>query len=142
MELLLKRLHKTKISTIGELFINGKFECYTLEDFDRDLNNDGDLNDKGEAKVYAKTAIPKGRYEVVMTMSNRFKVVLPLLLNVPNFSGIRIHAGNTDKNTEGCILLGQTRSIDFIGASRKAMANFIPKLKGGLRKGKVFITIE
>ena len=130
MELKLKRLHKTNNSTIGELFINNKFECYTLEDIER------------ESKVYGKTAIPKGRYEVVMTMSNRFKVVLPLLLKVPNFEGIRIHAGNTASNTEGCILLGQTRSTDFIGASRKAMAKFTPKLREGLKKGKVFITIE
>jgi len=130
MKLLLKRIHKTNNSTIGELFIDGKFECYVLEDIER------------EVKVHSKTAIPKGTYEVVITMSNRFKINLPLLLKVPNFEGIRIHAGNTAKDTEGCLLLGQTRGVDFVGNSKKAMFNFMPKLREGLKKGKVFITIE
>lgn len=130
MELLLKRLHKTNNSTIGELSINGKFECYTLEDVER------------VEKVKGKTAIPKGRYQVIITMSNRFKVELPLLLNVPNFEGIRIHAGNKATDTEGCLLLGTTRSVDFIGNSKLAMSKFLPKLKESLKKEKVFITIE
>jgi len=130
MKILLKRLHKTSNSTIGELSIDGKFECYTLEDVER------------ESKIYGKTAIPKGTYEIVMTMSNRFKVVLPLLLNVKNYEGVRIHAGNSAKDTEGCILLGQTRSIDFIGNSKMALAKFLQKLKTGLNNGKVYLTIE
>jgi hypothetical protein len=130
MKILLKRLHKTANSTIGELSINGKFECYTLEDVER------------ESKIYGKTAIPKGTYEIVMTMSNRFKVVLPLLLNVKNFEGVRIHAGNSAKDTEGCILLGQTRSVDFIGNSKMALVKFVQKLKVGLNNGKVYLTIE
>ena len=130
MKILLKRLHKTSKSTIGELSIDGKFECYTLEDVER------------ESKIYGKTAIPKGTYEIVMTMSNRFKIVLPLLLNVPNFEGVRIHAGNYAKDTEGCILLGQNRSIDFIGNSKMALVKFAQKLKVGLNNGKVYLTIE
>jgi hypothetical protein len=130
MKILLKRLHKTSNSTIGELSINGKFECYTLEDVER------------ESKIYGKTAIPKGTYEIVMTMSNRFKVVLPLLLNVPNFEGVRIHAGNSAKDTEGCILLGQNRNIDFIGNSKMTLVKFVQKLKTGLNNGKVYLTIE
>lgn len=130
MKLLLKRKHKTSNSTIGELSIDGKFECYTLEDVER------------EKKIYGKTAIPKGTYEIVMTMSNRFKIVLPLLLNVPNFEGVRIHVGNYPKDTEGCILLGQTRSIDFIGNSKMAVVKFLQKLKVGLNNGKVYLTIE
>lgn len=130
MKLLLKRLHKSENSTIGELSIDGKFECYTLEDVER------------KEKIYGKTAIPKGTYEIVMTMSNRFKIVLPLLLNVPNYEGVRIHAGNSAKDTEGCILLGQTRSIDFIGNSKMALVKFVQKLKVGLNNGKVYLTIE
>jgi len=130
MKLLLKRLHKTDKSTIGELSINGKFEAYTLEDVERD------------AKVFGKTAIPKGTYEVVMTMSNRFKKMMPLLLNVPNFEGVRIHSGNKPEDTEGCLLLGTTRGVDFIGGSRDAIAKFYPKLEAGLKVGKVTITIE
>lgn len=117
MELLLKRLHKTSNSTIGELYVNGVFECYTLEDVERVV------------KIKNETAIPKGKYKVVITYSNRFKRDLPLLLNVPNFEGVRIHSGNTNHDTEGCILVGLTRSKDFIGNSRKAFAKLFDKLK-------------
>ena len=130
MKLLLKRLHKTDNSTIGELSIDGKFECYTLEDVER------------KEKVFGKTSIPKGTYEIVMTMSNRFKKIMPLLLNVPDYTGVRIHSGNKAEDTEGCILLGQTRSNDFIGGSRDAIAKFYPKLEAGLKVGKVYLTIE
>lgn len=130
MKLLLKRLHKTDKSTIGELSIDGKFEAYTLEDVER------------KDKVFGKTAIPKGTYEVVMTMSNRFKRMMPLLLNVPNFEGVRIHSGNKPEDTEGCLLLGTTRGVDFIGGSRDAIAKFYPKLEQALKVGKVTITIE
>lgn len=130
MKLLIKRLHKTQNSTIGELSIDGKFECYTLEDVER------------ESKIYGKTAIPKGTYELAMTMSNRFKKMMPLLLNVPNYEGVRIHVGNYAKDTEGCILLGTSRNIDFIGGSRQAIAKFYIKLATALKVGKVYLTIE
>lgn len=117
MKLLLKRLHRTDVSTIGELYVDGVFECYTLEDIER------------EVKIKSETAIPKGKYKVMITMSNRFKRQMPLLLNVPNFSGVRIHAGNTNHDTEGCILVGQTRSKDFIGKSRKAFDNLFKKMQ-------------
>lgn len=140
MELLLKRLHRTNKSTIGELFINGKFECYTLEDVDRDLNHDGDLDDAREQKVHGKTAIPKGKYNVIINMSNRFKRQLPLLLNVKGFEGIRIHSGNTDADSEGCILVGRTRSVDFIGESRLAFTSLFDKML--LSHTPITITIE
>jgi hypothetical protein len=130
MKLLLKRLHKTDKSTIGELSIDGKFEAYTLEDVER------------KDKIFGKTAIPKGTYDVIMTMSNRFKKMMPLLLNVPNFEGVRIHSGNKSEDTEGCILIGKTRGQDFIGGSRDAIAKFYPKLESALKVGKVTITIE
>lgn len=130
MKLVLKRLHKTDKSTIGELYIDGKFECYTLEDVER------------KDKVYGKTAIPKGTYEVTMTMSNRFKKLMPLLLNVPNYEGVRIHTGNKAEDTEGCILLGKTRGVDFIGNSKLAVSNFYTKLEKELKTKKVTLTIE
>lgn len=130
MELKLKRLHFTKKSTIGELYINGKFECYTLEDVER------------KEKVYGETAIDKGTYQVVVTYSNAFKQMMPLLLNVPKFKGIRIHSGNTAKNTLGCILVGQTKSVDFIGNSRLAYKSLFSKIKEASKKEKIYITIE
>lgn len=141
MILELKRLHKTDKSTIGELSINGVFQCYTLEDVVRDKNNDGDLADPGEEKVYGKTAIPRGTYNVVITMSNRFKKELPLLQNVPGFAGIRIHSGNKAEDTEGCLLLGRTRGVNTVMQSKLAMADFMVKLREGFKDGKVTITI-
>lgn len=130
MELLLKRIHKTANSTIGELSINGKFECYILEDIER------------EVKIKGKTAIPKGRYEIAITYSNRFKKLLPLLLNVPNFEGIRIHTGNTAKDTEGCLITGKNRGIDIVSNSRLAFESLFSKLTSAVKKEKVFINIE
>jgi hypothetical protein len=117
MKLLLKRIHKTDVSTIGELYVDGIFQCYTLEDIERDV------------KIKSETAISKGKYKVMITLSNRFKKYMPLLLNVPNFEGVRIHSGNTNHDTEGCILVGQTRSKDFIGQSRKAYDKLFKKLE-------------
>lgn len=117
MKLNLKRLHKTEFSTIGELTVDGLFQCYTLEDKER------------EVKIKSETAIPKGTYKVIINQSARFKTLLPLLLDVPGFEGIRIHPGNTNHDTEGCILVGKTRGTDFIGKSRKAFAELFEKMK-------------
>ena len=117
MKIEVKRLHRTENSTIGELLIDGVWECYTLEDKERDV------------KIKSETAIPRGTYKVIINQSNRFKRLLPLLLNVPNFEGVRIHSGNTNHNTEGCILVGRTRSKDFIGQSRKAFDSLFAKMK-------------
>lgn len=128
MKIKIKRLHRTDKSTIGELYINGKFECYTLEDVERDVKIDG------------KTAIPKGTYKVIINQSNRFKRLLPLLLDVPNYAGVRIHSGNTAEDTEGCILVGKTRSLDFVGSSREAFTKLFEKML--LEKKEITITIE
>ena len=117
MKIEVKRLHRTENSTIGELLIDGVWECYTLEDKERDV------------KIKSETAIPRGTYKVIINQSNRFKRLMPLLLNVPNFEGVRIHAGNTNHDTEGCILVGRTRSKDFIGQSRKAYEKLFKKMQ-------------
>ena len=137
MKLTLKRFHFADTYTIGKLFINGKEFCDVLEDVVRDKNKDGDLQDTGEAKVYGKTAIPFGTYKVVLTMSNRFKIVLPLLVDVPEFEGIRIHAGNTSEDTHGCLLVGENKERGKVLNSRATMNKLMPILE----KGKD-ITIE
>jgi len=117
MKIQIKRLHRTEFSTIGELLIDNVWECYTLEDIERDV------------KIKGETAIPKGTYKVIINQSNRFKRLLPLLLNVEGFEGVRIHSGNTNHDTEGCILVGKTRSNDFIGQSRKAFDSLFTKMQ-------------
>jgi hypothetical protein len=117
MKIEIKRLYRTENSTIGELTIDGKFECYTLEDKERDV------------KIKSETAISKGTYKVIINRSNRFKKLLPLLLNVPNFEGVRIHPGNTNHDTEGCILTGTTKGKDFIGNSRIAFNRLFKKMQ-------------
>lgn len=117
MKIEVKRLYKTENSTIGELTIDGTFECYTLEDKERDV------------KIKGETAISKGTYKVIINQSNRFKKLLPLLLNVPNFEGVRIHPGNSNHDTEGCILVGQSISKDYISKSRKAFEKLFKKMQ-------------
>jgi len=130
MELLLKRTTKTKLSTIGELYVNGVFQCYTLEDIERNV------------KIKGVTAIPKGSYKVIVTMSNRFKKPLPLLLDVPNFSGVRIHSGNKSEDTEGCILVGETKQTDFIGGSRIAFKSLFDKINKAVLSEEIILTIQ
>jgi hypothetical protein len=135
MEIKVIRKVFTEISTIGELYINGKFECFTLEDKDRKLESGGQ-------KVYAKTAIPRGEYNLVMSFSNRFQKYLPEIQNVPQFAGIRIHSGNTSAHSEGCILLGTTKAVDFVGNSKVAVAAFIKQIQAVEKKEKITIEIE
>ena len=118
MKLELVRKVKTGESTIGTLSIDGVFQCYTLEDVVR----------SGE-KVWGQTAIPCGEYRVMLTMSPRFKRILPLIVDVPGFDGIRIHPGNTAKDTDGCILVGTSSGVDFIGSSRVAFEALYSKLQ-------------
>ena len=93
--------------TISRLYVNGElFGCNALEDADRGLRQDMQLEEIKKKKVYGQTAIPRGSYECVYTYSNRFKKMLPLLKDVPGFDGIRIHSGNSAKDTDGCILVG------------------------------------
>lgn len=141
MEILLTRITRTATTTIGNFLVNGFQICYTLEDKDRGLKQSDPIETIRLTKVYAQTAIPEGRYEVALTYSNRFKKYLPLLLNVPGFEGIRIHPGNYAKDTEGCILLGETKGVDFVGSSKIAFAEFMGLFEPASKREKIFITI-
>jgi hypothetical protein len=130
MELRLARTTSTGRSTIGDLSIDGKFECYTLEDCVRPV------------KIKNMTAIPAGRYRVIITYSQRFKRLLPLLLNVPQFEGVRIHSGNAAADTEGCILVGRTKAKDFIGESRLAFDKLFARLSAAVATEEIYINIK
>jgi hypothetical protein len=114
----IKRDLYTDISTSGQLYVDGKFECYTLEDKVRPV------------KIAGLTAIPAGTYDVVITYSPRFDCDMPLLVNVPGFEGVRIHVGNTAADTDGCILVGAGRTRDKLQGSRIAYDALFLKIKG------------
>lgn len=118
VKLLLERIYKAETYTIGKLYIDGVYFCDTLEDKVRDLNKDGDLDDIGEGKVYGESAIGYGIYKVVLTMSNRFKRLLPIIVDVKGFEGVRIHAGNKAADTLGCILVGINSTKGGLTVSR------------------------
>lgn len=139
MELRLVRIFKNPSYTIGRLYINGVFECDTLEDTVRDLNKDGDLDDPGETKVWGETAIPYGKYKVIINYSNRFKRELPRLLNVKGFDGILMHPGNTAVDTHGCILLGINNIKGKVTNSKITFDKFFAKIKN---EKDITITIE
>ncbi len=141
MKLTLKRIALRSTYTIGRLYVDGNYFCDTLEDTVRDLNKNGKF-DNGEKKVYAKTAIPYGTYEIKWTYSPRFKKYTPQLMNVPSFSGIRIHAGNSSTDTEGCLLLGQNKKVGMVLNSRATINKFYPMIKEACSKGKVTIEIK
>jgi hypothetical protein len=124
MELDLRRVELSAICTIGELYVDGEFECYTLEDAVRDR------------KIPGETAIPPGRYQVVLNWSPRFKRILPLLVDVPGFEGVRIHPGNTAADTEGCILVGRVRGASAVFQSRDAFDALFLKLEAATIVGR------
>jgi len=112
MNLKLIRKYLKEEYTIGKLYADDKFLCDTCEDKVRDLvdyNHDGDFTDEGEGKIYGRTAIPAGTYRVIVTDSPKLKRRLPILLNVPGFTGIRIHGGKNAGWSEGCILVGENK---------------------------------
>ena len=141
MKLTLKRIALRSTYTIGRLYVDGNYFCDTLEHTVRDLNTNGKF-DNGEKKVYAKTAIPYGTYEIKWTYSPRFKKYTPQLMNVPSFEGIRIHAGNTSADTEGCLILGENKQVGKVINSRATINKFYPIIKKACSKGKVTIEIK
>lgn len=141
MELLLERKYIKPEYCIGRLYINGEFFCNTLEDTIRDINKNGTF-DCGEFKISGHTAIPYGTYEVQVTYSPKFKRELPLLLDVPSFTGIRIHRGNTNEDSSGCILVGENTKKGIVLNSTKYEQELTKLLKNTQsKKEKIIITI-
>lgn len=120
MKIKLKRTFKGAEYTIGKLYLNDEYFCDTLEDVVRPEGR----------KIAGKTAIPTGEYKVVLTESKRFKKLLPLLINVPDFTGVRIHSGNTHHDTEGCILVGENKVKGRVINSRATMNRLMAQLTG------------
>lgn len=121
MELKIIRIKSNKDFTEGKLYINEVYFCDTLEDKDRGLLQSMSNDTVKAIKVYAETCIPYGKYKIVLSMSNRFKCILPEILQVKGFTGIRIHAGNNIGDSAGCILVGRKCSDGMVVDSRKTL---------------------
>lgn len=154
MDIVLKRIAKRDGYTIGRLYADGERICDTLEDKDRGLTSHmSDAQIQG-MKIHGETAIPTGKYIVDMkTVSPRFGSKaqykfcggrLPRLVGVPGYSGVLIHCGNTAKDTEGCILVGENKKVGMVVDSVLTMKNKLyPLLKAADAKGeRIYITIE
>ena len=131
MHLRVIREPSTAAATMGILFIDGVFTCWTLEDVVR------------EVKIPGETAIPAGRYAVRLSLSQRFQKLLPEILAVPGFAGIRIHAGNTQADTAGCLLVGRVRAVDRVEESKLALMHVMEQLRRATTAGdSITISIE
>lgn len=126
--------------TIGKLYIDGVYFCDTIEDKDRGLDDSMEESVIKERKVYGETAIPMGTYKVEITYSPKFKKNLPLLIGVKGFEGIRIHSGNTAKDSLGCIIVGKNKKVGMVLDSRSTMTKLLKVLTS--TKENIWLTIR
>lgn len=119
MRLTLMRIANRPTYCIGKLYIDGQYLCDTIEDTDRGLDDRMSEEDILKLKVKGETAIPSGIYLVTITYSPKYKKQMPLINNVKGYSGVRIHSGNTSKDTEGCVLVGLNKEVGKVLDSRK-----------------------
>lgn len=131
MNLRIKRIYGDAEYTVGRLYADGTYVCDTLENCLRDFG----------VKVPGKTAVPAGKYKVVLNRSPRFKRVLPLLIDVPNFEGVRIHTGNSVRDTQGCLLVGYNRVKGKVLDSRAAFKRLYGLLQAAEERGEA-MTVE
>lgn len=135
MEILVQRIAKRDDYTVGRLFVDGKYLCDTLEDRVRDLTK--------EKKVPGETAIPAGRYRVIVNVSPKFGRELPRLLDVPGFEGILIHKGNSARDSAGCVLLGENKEKGRVVNSTPYELRLTRLIKDAIEKGEeVWICVE
>lgn len=147
MEILVQRHDRQSTYTGGKLFINNVYECDTVEDTDQDLNKNG-IFDNGEQKVYSQTAIPNGKYKITLEFSPKFSPKVnnrkvPLLHDVPSFTGILIHWGNTAEDSSGCILVGKNYYAGRVSDSKVTFLKLLDKLEKAANSGEpLWITVK
>lgn len=129
MDIVIWRKYRKAEYTIGRMYIDGKFFCNTLEDTDRGLMQGMSVGEIMSKKIAGKTAIPVGDYKIMRTYSPRFKRVMPQIMNVKGFTGVRIHSGNTAKDTAGCPLVGDNTQAGKVLNSRARYTQFDTKLQ-------------
>ena len=123
--------------TIGEMLLDGAHFAWTMEDACREKGAW-----QSSFKIPGQTAIPSGWYEVTLTMSNRFKRMLPLLLKVPDFEAIRIHGGNGPQDVEGCIAIGSDRDDSRIWNSAVKVDALVALIQGSQTVSKVWCAVN
>jgi len=143
MDLLVNRTTRTANSTIGEFSVNGAFFSYCLEPTDRGLINGMSLQQIAAIKIPDETCIPTGTYAVTSYPSPRWQHNVPLLNDVPGYAGVEIHPGNYPKDTDGCLLLGSTQDVDFVGNSDATIQTFYGLFFAAIQNGEaVTITYQ
>lgn len=130
MKIELVRIAFKSTYTIGKLYVDGKYFSDVLEDVDRGLDSSMTESEILENKVKGQTAIPTGHYVINITYSPKYKRMMPLLLNVKGFSGIRIHSGNTAKDTEGCLIVGKNKQVGKVLESRDTYQRLFKMMQG------------
>lgn len=135
MNILLDRKYLKENYTIGKLHINDVYFCDTLEDKVVDIDKSGKI-DNGEVKIYGQTAIPYGKYKVVLSYSPKFGRIMPRILDVPGFNGILIHIGNTIKDTDGCILVGRNKTVGMVNESTTTFNELFRQMEVAEKKGE------
>ena len=130
MRIELVRIAFKNTYTIGKLYVDGKYFCDVLEDVDRGLDSSMTESEILEKKVKGQTAIPTGHYVINITYSPKYKRMMPLLLDVKGFSGIRIHSGNSSKDTEGCLLVGKNKKVGMVLESRDTYQRLFKMMEG------------
>ena len=133
---------QTTRTCTSNVHVDDEWQCYFLEDPVREKLINGKWVWRPEFKIPKKTAIPSGTYPVIITLSRRFKRLLPLIVDVPDFVGVRIHPGNDAEDTEGCPLPGQSRRGDWVSSSVKAFDPLFEMIASALEKEKVFIEFK
>jgi hypothetical protein len=134
MKLKVVRDDETPARSLGKLYADDVYICETCEDADRHIEDGGE-------KVYGETAIPRGLYKVVLSHSAHFNRTLPEILNVPRFSGVRIHGGNTAADSLGCILVGRVRMADGIANCAATVQRIIDMIESAEEHGEM-VTLE
>ena len=129
MKLKLVRKYRKETYTIGKLYVDGVYFCDTIEDKDRGLDDAMGLAEIMSKKRYGETAIPYGTYKVEITYSPKYKRLMPEIKNVKGFSGIRIHSGNTAKDTLGCLIIGKNTQVGMVTESRKTYNKLFALMK-------------
>lgn len=154
MDIKVKRIFKGDKYTIGNLYINDKFVCDTIEDVDRGLKQNMDNSEILQLKVQDQTAIPTGKYKVTLSVQspsfskkpyylNFCNGYLPRLENVPGFSGILIHRGVDQNHSSGCIIVGYNTIKGKVTNSQKAFETVYSMLKeADDNEENIYITIE